>query len=94
MHDVTAKQSARPRLSPPRTRSGDRILPRNTHRQPILRFPHAAKNGLGDENNQICSVTDTTVVVWIEVVEGLISDSVAPRRFAYASVAVDSRTVG
>src|ERR1700739_339563 len=60
----------------------------------ILRFPHPAKNGLGDENNQIRSVTDTTLVVWIEVVGGLISDSVAPRRFAYASVAVDSRTVG
>jgi hypothetical protein len=46
------------------------------------------------ENNQFRSVADTTLVVWIEAVEGLIGDRVAPRRFAYASVAVDSRTVG
>ena len=46
------------------------------------------------KNNQIRSIADTTLVVWIEAVEGLISVRVAPRRFAYASVAVDSRTVG
>ena len=32
--------------------------------------------------------------VWIEAVEGMISDRVAPRRFAFASVGVESRTVG
>jgi hypothetical protein len=57
----------------------------SAHRRPELR---------AGRRDQIRSVADTTLVVWIEAVDGLISDRVAPRRFAYASTAVDSRTVG